>query len=186
MLPSALSLFLLRELPFSHFTFPRWQSISAITLTGLLVGLDPAFRAGSPEAPGIPLWFAVLFGALLVWVGFLLVIGILKWWLKRGQRWDGQGDLFNLVAASWLVADVLGAGLTALGMPPLVTLPLWFYSVWVGGNALSGAMPKVSLGYAITGILITVVLAIVVSGLVGAVLGGVLAALGLMPPPSAV
>jgi hypothetical protein len=26
MIPSALSLFLLRELPFSHFTFPRWQA----------------------------------------------------------------------------------------------------------------------------------------------------------------
>jgi hypothetical protein len=34
----------------------------------------------------------------------------------------------------------------AAGVPALLTLPLCLYSIWVGGNALSGAIPKASLG----------------------------------------
>ncbi len=43
---TALSLFLLRELPFDRFTFPRWQSVLAVTLIGMLAGLDPGFTGG--------------------------------------------------------------------------------------------------------------------------------------------
>lgn len=185
MISSALSLFLLRELPFTHFDFPRWQSVLAITLIGVLVGLDPALRAGMPELPGPPLWLAIPMMVLVAWASFLVILAVLKWWMKRGQRWDGQGNLFNLVAASWLVADVLGAGLTALGVPALLTLPLWLYSVWVGGNALSGAIPKASLGYSIGGILIGLIPAMVLGGVLVLVLGFAAAALGLAPPPGA-
>ena len=51
----------------------------------------------------------------MTWAAFGVIVGLLRWWLPRGGRWDKRGDLFNLVAASWLVADALGAGLTALG-----------------------------------------------------------------------
>jgi len=71
----SLSLFILRELPFSRFDFPRWQSVLAISLIGLLVGLYPSFRAAPTDMLAPPLW---------------------------------------------LVADVLGAGLTALGVPHLL------------------------------------------------------------------
>lgn len=180
----ALSLFLLRELPFSHFAFPRWQSVLAITLIGMLAGVDPGLTAGTPETPGMPPWLAIPFMVLSVWAAFLVIVAVLKWWMKRGGRWDGQGDLFNLVAASWLVADTLGAGLTALGVPPLLTLPLWLYSVWVGANALSGAIPKAGLGYSIGGIVLGLIPAMLATGVLFAVLGIAMAMLGVVPPPS--
>jgi hypothetical protein len=182
-LSPALDLFLLRKLPFSHFTFPRWQSITAITLIGLLVGLDPGLRAGFPDDLAPPLWLVIPFAVAAVWVSFLVIVAILRWWMKRGDRWDGEGDLVNLVAASWLVADLLGAGLTALGVPPLWTLPLWLYSVWVGANALSGAIPKASLGYSLGGIMIGLIPAMLAAGLVYAVLGLALGMLGFAPLP---
>lgn len=183
LIPPAFSLFFLRELPFSRFDFPRWQSVLAVTLIGVLAGLDPGLRADTPEMPGMLLWVTIPSMVLSVWVAFLIILGVLAGWLKRGQRWDGQGDLFNLVAASWLVADVLGAGLTALGVPGLLTLPLWLYSVWVGGIALSGAIPKASLGYAIGGIVIGIIPAMLFSGALFGALGMALALLGFVPSP---
>ncbi len=184
MISPSFSLFLLRELPFARFDFPRWQAVLAVSLIGLLVGADPSLRAAPPELPAPPLWFALLLGLVMAWVAFLVILGVLRWWMKRGGRWDGQGDLFNLVAASWLIADVLGAGLTALGVPPLLTLPLWLYAVWVGGNALSGAIPKASLGYSIGGIVIGLIPAMLAAGLVFGLLAIAPAMLGLVPPPA--
>lgn len=180
----ALNFFILRQLPFDAMAFPRWQAIAAISLIGLLIGFDPSMRAGTPEMPGMPLFVAIPFGVLSIWAAFLVIVGVLKWWLNRGSRWDGSGDLFNLIAASWLVADVLGAGLTALGVPPLLTLPLWLYSVWVGGNALSGTIPKASLGYAIGGIALGLIPAMIVSVLVIALAGFALTVLGVTPEGS--
>ncbi|MBT9161240.1 MAG: hypothetical protein DDT26_02544 [Dehalococcoidia bacterium] len=174
MLQTAFSLFLLRELPFSRFDFPRWQALLAICLIGVLVGLDPSLRATPPDVPAPALWIALLLGLLLAWVGFLIILAVLRWWLQRGGRWDGQGNLFNLIAASWLVSNVLGAGLTALGVPPLLTLPLWLYSVWVGAQAMESAIPKASLGYCIAGIFIGLVPAILASGLLFGIVGAVL------------
>jgi len=168
MLTPALSLFLLRALPFERFAFPRWQALAGISLIGLLVGLDPALRAGTPEMPGMPLALALVFMLLSVWVAFLIIHAVLRWWLRRGARWDGQGDLFNLMAASWLVSNVLGAVLVAVGVPYLLTLPLWLYAVWVGANALSGAIPKASLGYCIGGIALSLLPAMLATGLIGA------------------
>ncbi|MCL5968176.1 MAG: hypothetical protein M1359_02665 [Betaproteobacteria bacterium] len=171
---TALSLFLLRALPFERFAFPRWQALAGISLIGLLVGLDPALRAGTPEMPGMPgmpgmpLALALVSMLLSVWVAFLIIHAVLRWWLRRGARWDGQGDLFNLMAASWLVSNVLGAVLVAVGVPYLLTLPLWLYAVWVGANALSGAIPKASLGYCIGGIALSLLPAMLATGLIGA------------------
>jgi len=131
--------------------------------------------------PVPPLWLALAIGLAMIWLTFLVSIVVLRWWMKRGGHWDGQGDLFNLVAAAWLVANVLGAGLVALGVPGLLTLPLWLYAVWVGGNALSGAVPKATLAYSIGGIVIGLVPALLVSGLVIGAGMAVLAMLGAAP-----
>jgi hypothetical protein len=69
-----------------------------------------------------------------------------------------------------------------LGVPPLLTLPLWLYSVWVGANALSGAIPKASLRYSIGGIVISLFPAMLAAMVVFAALGIVLAMLGVVPP----
>ena len=55
MLKSALNLFILRELPWSDFNFPRWQAWAVIVAIGLLVGLDPAMRHGTPDMPAMSL-----------------------------------------------------------------------------------------------------------------------------------
>lgn len=182
MFQTAFPLFLLRGLPFSHFDFPRWQSVLAVTLIGVLIGLDPSLGS-APDMPAVPLWLTLGGAVLSTWAGFLVILGVLRWWMKRGGRWDGHGDRFNLVAASWLVADTLGAALIALGVPPLLTMPLWLYSVWVGANALSGAIPKASLGYSIGGIVISLIPAMLAAMVVFAALGFVLAMLGVVPPP---
>jgi hypothetical protein len=153
----------LHSVPFAEFNFSRWQSIGALTWLGLLVGIDPSLRATAPGMPALPFWFGWIGGLVVVWVSFLLVLPVLRWWLKRGGRWDGQADLFNLVAASWLLPNVLAAGLIAIGVPSLFVLPLWVYSIWVGGNALSEAIPKASLGYSICGIVLSLIPALLVS-----------------------
>lgn len=177
-------LFRLREISFSRFDFPRWQSVLAISLIGALVGLDPSGRTAPPDMPAPPLWFLLVLGVVMVWLTFLVVVAVLRWWMKRGGRWDGQGDLFNLVAAAWLVVDLLGACLVALGVPGLLTSPLWLYAVWVGANALSGAVPKASLAYSIGGIVIGLVPAMLISGLVMGLGGLVLSMLHLEPVPA--
>ena len=173
----AIKLFTLRERPWSDFNFPRWQAWAVIVAIGLLAGLDPAMRVNMP----MPLWTAVLFGVLMLVASFPVLVICLKWWMKRGGRWNGDGNLFNLIAASSLVADILGSGLVALGVPMLLTLPLWLYSVWVNANALSGAIPNASLGYSIGGILLCLIPVTLVIMVLGAVFFGTLAVAGMMP-----
>lgn len=86
MFKPAFALFTLQELAFSRFDFPRWQSVLAICLIGVLIGLDPVLRNGSNGAPAMPLYAALLLGLISIWAGVLLIVGLLKWWLKRGQR----------------------------------------------------------------------------------------------------
>jgi len=181
MLKTSLALFFLRAQPFSCFEFPRWQAVVAVSLVGVLVGLDPSLAAKPPEIAKPPLWLAAVLGSLMTWVAFGVVVGVLRRWLPRGGRWDKRGDLVNLVAASWLIADALGAGLTVLGVPPLLTLPLWLYSVYVGAKAMTSAIPQVSMGYAIAGIAIGLVPASVVSGLVFVLFAGLLGTSGALP-----
>lgn len=59
-----------------------------------------------------------------------------------------------------LVTGFLNLAGSLLGLPVIVLLPLWFYSVWVSGNAISGAIPRASLGYAIGGLILSAVLAV--------------------------
>jgi hypothetical protein len=172
---------LLKHVSFSDADFPRWQALLAVSMIGVLVGLDPGFIAPRPGTSVAPMWGGALIGLASTWMAFLVIVGVLRWWLPRGGRWDKRGDLVNLVAASWLIADALGAGLTVLGVPPLLTLPLWLYSVYVGAKAMTSAIPQVSMGYAIAGIAIGLVPAFVVSGLVFVLFAGLLSTPGALP-----
>jgi len=178
MLMPAFRVFALRELPFDDYRFPRWQFALAILALGVIIGLDPSLRAQRPGMPGMPFSVALTYGVVSTTAGFLLIVAILKWWLQRGQRWDGKGDLINLSAASWLVPDLLGAGLIAMGVPALLALPLWLYSIWVGANAISAAIPRVSLSYAIAGIFIGLIPAMLTLILLGVVAGMATAFMG--------
>ncbi|GIZ54128.1 hypothetical protein [Noviherbaspirillum aridicola] len=178
MLMPALRLFALRGISFDEYRFPRWQSAVAILVLGIVIGLDPSLRTPRPGVLPMPFAVALAYGVVSTAAGFLIVVTVLKWWLRRGQRWDGNGDLVNLSAASWLVPDLLIAGLTTMGVPGLLTLPLWLYSAWVGANAIAGAIPRVTLGYAIAGIAIGMIPAILAMILIAFAATVVPAALG--------
>lgn len=147
----------MQRLSWAELSFPRWQGVLAITIIGIVVGLDPAMTQASPSDVGLPRFMAIGLGIALVWPMFLATVGMLRWWVKRGGRWNGHGSLFNLLAAVWLVPDMLGAGLIALGVPLAYTVPIWVYSIWVGGKALSGAIPGASLSYGIGRILLSLI-----------------------------
>ena len=141
--------FLLHEQPFERFQFARWQSVVAITLLGICSGLDPNMAGTSPDAPhpvALPLWGRIGIGVVTMWLAFWVIYRFCAWWLKRGGRWDGQGDLFNLIAASWLVVDLLGFLLRGLGVPESRVTPGRVYSNWVGAKSMYGASPKNKLG----------------------------------------
>ena len=139
---AGVSAFLLREQPFERFRFSRWQSRFVITLLGVLQGLAMHMHVHALKASDLALptlWGKVVFGAC-------------RWWLMRGERWDGKDDLFNLMAASWLLPFALLYGLYALGVPGTLLVPILIYAIWVNANAMSGAVPKATLGYSIAGI----------------------------------
>ena len=147
--------FLLHEQPFERFRFARWQSVVAITLLGICSGLDPNMAGNAPDAPHpvvLPLWGRIGIGVVTMWLAFWVIYGFCRWWLMRGERWDGKDDLFNLMAASWLFPFALVYGLYALGVPGTLLVPIEIYAIWVNANAMSGAVPKATLGYSIAGI----------------------------------
>jgi hypothetical protein len=78
MFKTSLSLFFLRAQPFSCFQLPRWQAIVAVSLIGILVGLDPSLAATPPGIPEPPLWLAAVLGFLMTWAAFSVVFGVLR------------------------------------------------------------------------------------------------------------
>lgn len=159
---SAVSAFHLREQPFSAFDFPRWHAWLCVIGLSVPYAFHPAFTgapSNMPDDPLMPLWLALVLGLVNAVIILLVMTGVLRWWLRRGGRWDGQGSMFNLIVSSTLVASLLSLAGALLGIPVIVLLPLWLYSVWVSGNAISGAIPRASLGYAISGMILSAVLA---------------------------
>lgn len=180
---SAFLAFIQCEQPISNFSFPRWQSVLAITLLGVLTGLDPRMTAPQPGVPETAVMspaLAIGFAVVLIWVCLPIGVGVVRWWVKRGGRWDGQGDLFNLIAAACLLPDALAAVLVMLGVPAVLSMVVWLYSVWVAAHALNSAIPRVSLGYAVAGVLLSVVLMSIV--MVVASIGMALFLMGGLPP----
>ena len=152
---TGISAFLLREQPFERFRFSRWQSYFVVTLLGVLQGLAWFMHGHALKASHLALPFLlvkVIFGVLSTWAAFSIIHRACRWWLMRGERWDGKDDLFNLMAASWLLPFALLYGLYALDVPGILLVPIEIYAIWVNANAMSGAVPKATLGYSIAGI----------------------------------
>lgn len=165
--------------PMTDYAWPFWQSAALLMFIGILTGLDPATTAMFSA----PTW-SVMSGLVMIAVSFPVMVAFLRWWLKRGERWDGQGQLFNLIVAASAI-DVLGAGLTALGVPPLLTMPIFLYAIWVGANAIEGAC-NVSLRYAIGGVVLSMLPAMIVIMVSSGVMFLLFSAMGVMLPPAGV
>src|SRR6218665_3446307 len=171
---------LLKRVAFPDLVFPRWQSVLAISFIGVLFGLAPRLHAVPPDAPA---WLGVVVGLvtglLTTWSAFLVIVAVLRWWFKRGGRWDGQGDLFNLVAASCLLLDSFCPNLMMLNAPPCLVLPFCLSSLWVGTKAMPSAIPQATRGYCIAAIAIGLLPAIAAAGLVFALVRALMT--GLVP-----
>lgn len=179
MLQLSIAVFFLQRPRFSRFGFPRWQAWAAVALLGALIGLDPAMRSG--DMP-MPLWMAILLGLATTVVIYLTVVYCLAWWLRRGGRWDGEGDIYNLVACAWLLPNLLGAGAGFLGLSPYLAMLIWVYSLVVGVNALTAAVPRLSWPYALAGICISLVVGFLLVALTGGLLTALLLGLGWVSP----
>lgn len=154
MLRTALDLFLLRQLSWKQYDFPRWQALAALALTGILpylAILNPADTTDVRFSQAI--WLGIGLGSTVLLM--LVQLVIMRWWMRAGGRWDGQGKLFNLLVASSLFVSVLCAALAAVETPALLIFALQLYAIWVEGNALSGAIPKASVLYSICGMFVS-------------------------------
>lgn len=140
----AVSLFLLREQKFPVFNFHCGQSILLLTVIIFL-------ELGAPDRVSqYYLWWH--FGLIvLIWFSIALMVYFIKWWLQRGRRWDGQGALFNVLVASWLVGDLLDYFLTLSGVQWQWLIPLNLYTCVVSCKAIAGVIPQASLRYIVAG-----------------------------------
>lgn len=155
----------------ADYRFPFGHSAILLVLIGLSAGLDPSMGVPMPWSfpAGLALW--------LIWIA--LLYPFMRWWLKRGGRWNGEGPLVNVLITACGI-DILWGPLAYLGVPLLLLLPLLLYSLWVMGNALEHAT-GVRLGYAIAGVVLTSLAFFIVAVLVGGLLMAGLYATGLVP-----
>lgn len=181
MLQSSFDLFILRDVPWNRFDFPRWHALLSLALMGILMGFDPSLREMFPESAEnsyFSLKMSMAYSLLTISTYTVTMVVFMKWFMKRGGRWNGEGDIFNLLAASWLVVSLVSTALKAFGMTPGLQVLLGLYSISVGGKALSAVIPKASLVYSASAILISGVLATIISVIPAAALHDALVASG--------
>lgn len=177
MISAALSVFLLREQPWPAFEFPRGQTAAALTLMGLLTGLSLAGLPGESGEPLFSLAGAVLLGLVFNALLYALVHGILRRWLMRDGRWDGQGPLFNLLVAAGLMPNILSALFESLELPPdvaqLLGVVLALWGLWTVSRAVSWVIPKADMRFTMTGVALSSVFSLSVLALL--TMGGLMA-----------
>jgi len=142
----ALDLACLKGHAFSDYRLPFRQAAILLTLLGLSGGLDPAL--------GIPMPWSFVVGLFLWWLWAAGLFPFMRWWLKRGDRWNGEGPLFTLLVAASGVSMLWGVLAYFLGhihVPSIILLlSLWPYSLWVMAKALKQAI-GVKMSYTIVG-----------------------------------
>lgn len=184
LITASVKLAMLRELSFDNYAFPRWQSVAGIMLVAVLSGLGQNPEAAAQAHITLPpQWFTVTMGLLITWALILPAVAVLGWWMKRDERWDGKGDMFNLLASSWFLINLVSAVANLVGAPAFIGTALLLYSLWVTGNALSSAIPKSTLSYSISGLIIGILPGIVISAFFSIAGGILLYKMGYLPPP---
>ncbi|MDK2125852.1 hypothetical protein [Parachitinimonas caeni] len=153
LLSDALSLALLRVKPLSHYVYPFWLPMVWLTLIAAMM------------SPGLPLLNASLPAKFLVvaivqWVEVLVLTFVMSWWLKLGNRWNGDGSLFPLIVVASTV-QLLGIAVSALDLVPLALIAA-IYRLVVLVHAIAGAT-GVRKSYVVGGILVFLPVAVVVT-----------------------
>lgn len=163
MLKLAFNLFLLDKLSFERLHFSFLQIVFAAVLMGLLsmFAFPYPYLNTIGLTPVIALPLAFIFNQIQIWLILLINYCFLKWWMKRGTRWSGQGNFFNLLFVIWFTVSLpylISFILMPLSSWVLFFLPFVFYSLWFASNALHGAIPKASFWYSLGGILFSSIL----------------------------
>ncbi len=188
---ASLKLLLLRPIGFEALAFPRWQPVAAhaaALLAWLMPQMASQVRAdwvthrwnslGSALAAAL-VW--VLAYAVAWWVGFGLIRGL----LRAGRRWDGDGDLFKLLAtATWPVLALLVAAAAVTGpwgnRGDAAMVGWLLCGAFVAARAMTGAIPALGLSGALVATAIGGVLGLISGTVVMlAVLGASIAIGGL-------
>ncbi|WP_417581487.1 hypothetical protein [Nitrincola sp.] len=167
----ALDLARLRGHPIKDYTFPFWQAVILLTFIGISYGLDPSI--------GIPLIYAIILGVLIYWSWYWVCNFVISWWLKRSKLWDGRGALSRVIIASWGI-DILLPFLGLMGIPGLLLIPLWLYTLWVMVNAISHAT-GVSKGSSIIACLAALLVYLFTLGMLAAITIVALVMSGIFP-----
>jgi hypothetical protein len=171
MLKVAFDLLLLREVPMEKFNFPFKHSLILITIIGALLGFaDSSMLIFNP-------FVRLLIGVGAIWFVFYFGVKFMGVWLKRKGYWNGEGSLFNVLAAASLV-DILSPIISIIGFPyaPIIALPLQIYSLIIAGNGIKGATNS-GLGYAIVGLILWAIICIVIIVVIAMLIGALLAPL---------
>ena len=88
-----LDLIRLRVKPLLHYSYPWWQPALLVTLLGV-------FSAAMAEQFSAPPEGRILFFVALNWLELLLMANFFDWWLRQGNRWNGEGSLLPLLAVA--------------------------------------------------------------------------------------
>lgn len=142
-----LDLLRLRVQPLAHYRYPGWQPALLITLLGV-------FAASAADVLQAPIAGKIVYFVCLNWLEMALMARFFGWWLQQGGRWNGEGALWQLIAAcqgvqllqpllSWLPED--------LEMP--LSLALAAFSLVILINALATAT-QVARSHVIGGVLL--------------------------------
>ncbi|MFJ1300614.1 hypothetical protein ACILG0_11645, partial [Pseudomonadota bacterium AL_CKDN230030165-1A_HGKHYDSX7] len=161
MMQAAVRAFLWRGQSWAAFSYPALLAHLVVFGLGVLYGLNPENRAA--RGPHLPsLRENLIMMGLGGWLGALAFAGVLRFLMTRDYRWDGQGRMLNLVAASWLIPMTLAAGLMAWGVAPMLTLPLWLYALAACARAADRAMPEAGLPYCVGAVVASTIAGIAV------------------------
>lgn len=161
----AFELIRLKGHPMARYDYPFWQAVCLVALIGIALGLDPSL--------GVPQPWSFGYGVVLSLTWFAFSTVFLRWWFKRGGRWQEHGSLGRVIAASWVI-DIAMGPLGWAGVSWLVSLVVWLYALVIMVNALRHAT-GVGLRYCVGGVVIAFTLyllgALIVAVLVGVGLG---------------
>lgn len=87
-----LDLLRLRVQPLAHYRYPPWQPALLVTLLGV-------FAASGAEVLQAPIGAKIIYFVCLNWLELMLMAHFFGWWLRQGDRWNGEGELWQLLAA---------------------------------------------------------------------------------------